>query len=64
MKLAPVPLGKLLIFLSAVLLVVDGLCTTYLGVDTGNLLLVGFVGLVVVAVFLFFAGLFVEEPSF
>ncbi len=63
-KFAPVPLGKFLILLSVVLLVADGLSTIYFGVDLGNLLLFGFVGLAVVAVFLFFTGLFVEDPTF
>ncbi len=63
-KFAPVLLGKVLILLSVVLLVADGLSTIYLGVDLGNLLLFGFVGLAVVAVFMFFTGLFVEDPTF
>ncbi|MCK4444806.1 MAG: hypothetical protein KAW09_09695 [Thermoplasmata archaeon] len=63
-NLAPVPLGKLLILLSVVLLVIHGLSTIYLGVDLRNLLWFGVVGLVVFAMFLFFAGLFVEDYSF
>lgn len=57
----PVSLGKLLLLLAVLLLALEGFFAIFLGVDLGNFMWFGMVGLVIPAFMLFFVGLLVED---